>query len=48
MSSGQALRLKKLGLPDKSGNFGDLNARIKNCYSKELSQKTDRFVQKTR
>lgn len=39
MSSGQALRLKDLGLPDKSGKFGFLNAKIKIVIPKNLSSK---------
>lgn len=39
MSSGQSLRLKDLGLPDKSGNYGYLNARIKIVIPKNLSSK---------
>ncbi len=38
-SSGQALRLKGLGLPDKSGKFGDLNVKIKIVIPKHISQK---------
>ena len=38
-SSGQALRLKGLGLPDKSGKFGDLNVKIKIVIPKNISQK---------
>ena len=39
ISSGQTLRLKNLGLPTKSGGFGDLNVRIKVVIPKHLSQK---------
>ena len=35
VSSGQSLRLKKLGLPNTSG-YGDLNARIKIVIPKNM------------
>ena len=38
-STGQMLRLKNLGLPKKSGGFGNLNARIKIVLPKNLTQK---------
>ena len=38
-SSGKALRLKNLGLPKKSGGFGNLNAKIKIVLPNKLSQK---------
>jgi len=38
-SSGQALRLKNLGLPKKSGGFGNLNAKIKIVIPKNLTDK---------
>ena len=38
-SSGQALRLKNLGLPLKDGGYGDLNAKIKIVIPKNLSEK---------
>lgn len=38
-SSGQALRLKNLGLPKKEGGFGNLNAKIKIVIPKNLSEK---------
>lgn len=38
-SSGKALRLKDLGLPKKSGGFGNLNAKIKIVLPEKLSQK---------
>jgi len=38
-SSGQTLRLKSLGLPNKTGGFGDLNVKIKVIIPKDLSQK---------
>lgn len=38
-SSGQILRLKNLGLPLKSGGFGNLNAKIKIVIPKNLSEK---------
>ncbi len=39
VSSGQSLRLKKLGLPDKNGNFGELKAKIKIVIPKDLTEK---------
>uniref|UniRef100_UPI0040284B22 DnaJ C-terminal domain-containing protein n=1 Tax=Candidatus Scatousia sp. TaxID=3085663 RepID=UPI0040284B22 len=38
-SSGQALRLKNLGLPKKDGGFGNLNAKIKIIIPKNLTEK---------
>lgn len=38
-SSGQALRLKDLGLPKKGGGYGNLNAKIKIVIPKDLSDK---------
>ena len=38
-SSGKMLRLKNLGLPKKSGGYGNLNARIKIVLPDKLSQK---------
>lgn len=38
-SSGKTLRLKNLGLPKKSGGFGNLNAKIKIVLPEKLSQK---------
>ena len=38
-SSGQMLRLKNLGLPKKSGGFGNLNARVKIVIPKDISAK---------
>lgn len=38
-SSGQMLRLKKLGLPKKDGGFGNLNAKIKIVIPDDLSAK---------
>lgn len=38
-SSGQALRLKDLGLPKKGGGYGNLNAKIKIVIPKNLSEK---------
>lgn len=38
-STGQTLRLKSLGLPNKSGGYGDLNVKIKIVIPKDLSQK---------
>ena len=36
-SSGQTLRLKNLGLPQKSGGYGDLNIKIKIVVSRNIS-----------
>ena len=36
-SSGQSLRLKGLGLPLKSGGYGNLNAKIKIIIPKNLT-----------
>lgn len=38
-STGKILRLKNLGLPKKSGGFGNLNAKIKIVLPEKLSQK---------
>ncbi len=38
-SSGKMLRLKNLGLPKKSGGYGNLNARIKIVLPEKLSQR---------
>lgn len=38
-SSGQALRLKNLGLPKRSGGYGNLNAKIKIIIPKDISSK---------
>ena len=38
-SSGKCLRLKNLGLPKKSGGYGNLNARIKIVLPDKMSQK---------
>ena len=38
-SSGQSLRLKDLGLPKKSGGYGNLNAKIKIIIPKDISDK---------
>ena len=38
-SSGQALRLKALGLPKKGGGYGNLNAKIKIVIPKNISEK---------
>lgn len=45
-SSGQALRLKNLGLPKKEGGYGDLNAKIKIMISKNLSEKQKELYKK--
>ena len=47
-SSGQALRLKNLGLPKKDGGFGDLNAKIKIAIPKNLSDKQIELYKKLR
>jgi curved DNA-binding protein len=39
VSSGQALRLKELGLPDKNGKFGDLKVKMKIIIPKDLTDK---------
>lgn len=38
-SSGQSLRLRGLGLPQKDGGYGDLNAKIKIVIPKNVSDK---------
>lgn len=38
-STGKMLRLKNLGLPKKSGGYGNLNARVKIVLPTKLSQK---------
>ena len=38
-SSGQMLRLKNLGLPEKNGDFGNLNVKIKIVIPKNLTEK---------
>jgi len=38
-STGKMLRLKNLGLPKKSGGYGNLNARVKIVLPAKLSQK---------
>ena len=38
VSSGQALRLKELGLPDKNGKYGDLKVKMKIVLPKDLSE----------
>ena len=38
-STGKTLRLKNLGLPKKSGGYGNLNAKIKIVLPEKLSQK---------
>ena len=37
-STGQALRLKNLGLPQKEGGYGNLNAKIKIYIPKNLTE----------
>lgn len=39
VSSGQALRLKELGLPDKNGKYGDLKVKMKIVIPKDLTFK---------
>lgn len=39
VSSGQALRLKELGLPDKNGKYGDLKVKMKIVVPKDLTSK---------
>jgi len=39
VSSGQALRLKELGLPDKNGKLGDLKVKMKIVIPKDLTEK---------
>lgn len=39
VSSGQALRLKELGLPDKNGKYGDLKIKMKIVIPKDLTSK---------
>lgn len=39
VSSGQALRLKELGLPDKNGKHGDLKVKMKIVLQKDLTEK---------
>ena len=39
VSSGQALRLKALGLPDKNGKYGDLKVKMKIVIPKDLTSK---------
>ena len=38
-SSGKMLRLKNLGLPKKSGGYGNLNAKVKIVLPEKLTQK---------
>ena len=38
-SSGKSLRLKDLGLPKKTGGYGNLNAKIKIVLPEKLTQK---------
>ena len=39
VSSGQALSLKELGLPDKNGKYGDLKVKMKIVIPKDLTSK---------
>lgn len=45
-SSGQALRLKNLGLPKKDGGFGDLNVRVKIVIPKNPTEKQKELYKK--
>lgn len=45
-SSGQALRLKNLGLPKKDGGFGDLNVKIKIVVPKNPTEKQKELYKK--
>ena len=38
-STGKMLRLKNLGLPKKSGGFGNLNARVKIVLPENMTKK---------
>ena len=46
VSSGQALRLKNLGLADKNGNLGELKAKIKIVIPKDLSDEEIKLYKK--
>lgn len=46
VSSGQSLRLKELGLPDKNGKLGDLKAKMKIVIPKDLSDDEIKLYQK--
>ncbi len=45
VSSGQSLRLKELGLPDKNGKLGDLKAKMKIVIPKDLSDEEVKLYQ---
>jgi len=47
-SSGQMLRLKNLGLPQKGGGYGNLNARIKIVIPKDITEKEIELYKKMR
>lgn len=47
-SSGQALRLKGLGLPKKGGGYGDLNGRIKIVVPKNITDEQRKLYEKIR
>ena len=46
VSSGQALRLKGLGLPDKNGKYGDLKIKMKIIIPKNLTSKERELYQR--
>ena len=46
VSSGQSLRLKELGLPDKNGKYGDLKAKMKIVIPKDLSDEEIKLYKK--
>ena len=46
VSSGQSLRLKELGLPDKNGKYGDLKAKMKIIIPKDLSDEEIKLYKK--
>ena len=46
ISSGQSLRLKELGLPDKNGKYGDLKVKMKIVIPKDLTQKEQELYEK--
>ena len=45
-SSGQALRLKGLGLSKKDGGYGDLNGKIKIVVPKNISEEQKELYKK--
>ncbi len=46
VSSGQSLRLKELGLPDKNGKYGDLKAKMKIIIPKDLTDEEIKLYEK--